>query len=63
MNTIRAALIVAVCVSTTPLLAGSLDDPVVAPEVVVEQAKNDSDNVHGALAAFAVITIILGMGL
>ena len=40
--------------------AGSLADPVVAPEVVAADSVKSSNNVEGLIAAVTVMTIILG---
>jgi len=63
-KTITALLCAASLITTTPALAGSLSDPVVAPEVIVEETiqSSSSEKLHGLLAALTIVLIIVGKG-
>ncbi len=59
------ALVCAVSLSAAaPALAGSLSDPVVAPEVIVEETiqSSSSEKMQGLLAMLTIVLIIVGKG-
>ncbi|WP_397542965.1 hypothetical protein [Roseovarius salis] len=60
MNKTLIAVTFAAILVTGAAYAGTLSDPVVAPEVVVADAVESSSNVEGLIAAVALIAIILG---
>lgn len=63
-NTIAAFVCAASLSFAAPALAGSLSDPVVEPEVIVEETvqSSSSEKIQGLLAALTVTLIIIGMG-
>ena len=60
MNKIFLAAALAALLVAGTADAGSLSDPVVAPEVVAADTVESSANVEGLIAAVTVIAIILG---
>lgn len=63
-KTIAAFVCAASLSLAAPATAGSLSDPVVEPEVVVEDTmqSSSSDKMQGLLAALTVTLMIIGMG-
>ncbi len=59
MKTTILALAMTAAVLSTPVSAGSLSDPVVEPEIVIEDTVATSSNVQGLLAFIAAATIIV----
>jgi hypothetical protein len=68
VNVVKNTLMTLVCVASLGLAAqataGSLSDPVVAPEVVVQETTQASDpqKMYGLLAALTIALIIVGKG-
>lgn len=63
-NTIAAFVCAASLSFAAPTFAGSLADPMVAPEVIVEDTtqSSSSDKMQGLLAMLTVTLMIIGMG-
>lgn len=57
-NTFIASACV-LALATTPVLAGNLSDPVVAPQVVIDDAiESSSDDMQGMLALLTIALIL-----
>ncbi len=56
------ALAIAVIVAASPALAGSLSDPVVAPEVVAADAIDTSGDSAQLIIPLMLLMIIVGIG-
>jgi len=63
-NTVAAVLCAASLTLAAPATAGSLSDPVVEPEVVVEDTtqSSSSDDMQGLLAMLTVSLMLIGVG-
>ncbi|MET4101860.1 hypothetical protein ABIE58_001284 [Roseovarius sp. MBR-78] len=58
----KLAIALAVLVAASPALAGSLSDPVVAPEVVVAETIEASGDSTQLIIPLMLFMIIVGMG-
>jgi hypothetical protein len=58
----KLAIALAILVAASPALAGSLSDPVVAPEVVVAETIEASGDSTQLIIPLMLFMIIVGMG-
>lgn len=58
----KLAIALAVLIAASPALAGSLSDPVVAPEVVVAETIEASGDSTQLIIPLMLFMIIVGMG-
>lgn len=60
MQKTATTLFLLAALAASPVLAGSLADPIVEPSVIVNDTVESSGQLEGILATLAVITILLG---
>jgi len=56
------ACCLAILLTTTPLFAGGLSDPVVTPEIIIADAEQSSADLDGVMAMLAIMLALAVSG-